>query len=76
MRPSLPPSSGSDAIEVDVDALSDGKDVFTRIAIDAASWPAHLILGWVTVLDGARLRHRLVKVLNVDTRVCSRLRDQ
>ena len=36
-------------------------DVLSRIAIDTASWPAHLILGCVTVLDGAGLRHRLVK---------------
>jgi len=41
-------------------------DVLTRIAIEASARPAHLILGCGTVLDGARLRHRLGELLDVE----------
>jgi L-lactate dehydrogenase len=41
-------------------------DVLTRIAIETSARPAHLILGCGTVLDGARLRHRLGELLDVE----------
>ncbi len=41
-------------------------DVLTRIAIEVSARPAHLILGCGTVLDGARLRHRLGELLDVE----------
>jgi L-lactate dehydrogenase len=41
-------------------------DVLTRIAIEASIRPPPLILGCGTVLDGARLRHRLGELLDVD----------
>jgi L-lactate dehydrogenase len=41
-------------------------DVLTRIAIEASTRPPHLIFGCGTVLDGARLRHQLGKLLDVD----------
>jgi L-lactate dehydrogenase len=41
-------------------------DVLTRIAIETSARPAHLILGCGTVLDGARLRHRLGQLLDVE----------
>jgi L-lactate dehydrogenase len=40
-------------------------DVLTRIAVEASVRPAQLILGCGTVLDGARLRHRLGELLDV-----------
>lgn len=41
-------------------------DVLTRIAIEVSARSAHLILGCGTVLDGARLRHRLGELLDVE----------
>jgi L-lactate dehydrogenase len=41
-------------------------DVLTRIAMETSARPAHLILGCGTVLDGARLRHRLGELLDVE----------
>jgi L-lactate dehydrogenase len=41
-------------------------DVLTRIAVEASARPAHLIFGSGTVLDGARLRHRLGELLEVE----------
>jgi L-lactate dehydrogenase len=41
-------------------------DVLTRIAIETSRRPAHLIFGSGTVLDGARLRHELGKLLDVE----------
>jgi L-lactate dehydrogenase len=41
-------------------------DVLTRIAIEASARPAHLIFGCGTVLDGARLKHRLGELLDVE----------
>ena len=41
-------------------------DVLTRIAIETSTRPAHLIFGCGTVLDGARLRHRLGELLDVE----------
>lgn len=41
-------------------------DVLTRIAVETSDRPAHLILGCGTVLDGARLRHRLGELLDVE----------
>jgi L-lactate dehydrogenase len=41
-------------------------DVLTRIAIETSARPAHLIFGCGTVLDGARLRHRLGELLDVE----------
>ena len=41
-------------------------DVLPRVAIEASTRPAHLILGSGTVLDGARLRQRLGQLLGVE----------
>lgn len=41
-------------------------DVLTRIAIETSARPAHLIFGCGTVLDGARLRHGLGELLEVE----------
>jgi L-lactate dehydrogenase len=41
-------------------------DVLTRVAIEASTRPPCLIFGCGTVLDGARLRHQLGKILDVD----------
>ena len=46
--------------------VSNPVDVLTRIAIEASTRPPHLIFGGGTVLDGARLRHQLGKLLDVD----------
>jgi L-lactate dehydrogenase len=46
--------------------VSNPVDVLTRIAIEASVRPPHLILGCGTVLDGARLRHQLGKLLDVE----------
>jgi L-lactate dehydrogenase len=46
--------------------LSNPVDVLTRVAIESSTRPAHLILGSGTVLDGARLRHQLGRLLGVD----------
>ena len=46
--------------------VSNPVDVLTRVAIETSTRPAHLIFGCGTVLDGARLRHQLGKLLNVD----------
>jgi L-lactate dehydrogenase len=46
--------------------VSNPVDVLTRIAIEASARPGHRILGSGTVLDGARLQHRLGKLLDVD----------
>jgi malate/lactate dehydrogenase len=43
--------------------VSNPVDVLTRIAIEASTRPPHLIFGCGTVLDGARLRHQLGKLL-------------
>jgi L-lactate dehydrogenase len=45
--------------------VSNPVDVLTRIAIETSTRPAHLLMGSGTVLDGARLRHRLGKLLEV-----------
>jgi L-lactate dehydrogenase len=41
-------------------------DVLTRIAIETSARPTHLVLGCGTVLDGARLKHRLGELLDVE----------
>jgi L-lactate dehydrogenase len=46
--------------------VSNPVDVLTRVAIETSSRPASLILGSGTVLDGARLRQRLGKLLGVE----------
>jgi L-lactate dehydrogenase len=46
--------------------VSNPVDVLTRIAIEASSRPAHLIIGSGAVLDGARLRQRLGQLLGVE----------
>jgi L-lactate dehydrogenase len=46
--------------------VSNPVDVLTRVAIEASARPPHLIFGCGTVLDGARLRHQLGKLLGVD----------
>jgi L-lactate dehydrogenase len=46
--------------------VSNPVDVLTRIAIEASARPAHLLIGSGTVLDGARLRHRLGQLLGVE----------
>jgi L-lactate dehydrogenase len=46
--------------------VSNPVDVLTRIAIEASTRPAHLVMGAGTVLDGARLRQRLGKFLGVE----------
>src|SRR5262245_23914309 len=46
--------------------VSNPVDVLTRIAIETSARPAHLIMGAGTVVDGARLRHRLGKLLGVE----------
>ena len=46
--------------------VSNPVDVLTRIAIETSARPSHLILGSGTVLDGARLRHRLGELLDVE----------
>jgi L-lactate dehydrogenase len=46
--------------------VSNPVDVLTRIAIEASTRPAHLIIGSGTVLDGARLRQRLGQLLGVE----------
>lgn len=46
--------------------VSNPVDVLTRIAIEASSRPARLVVGCGTVLDGARLRHRLGRLLDVE----------
>jgi len=46
--------------------VSNPVDVLTRIAIETSARPAHLIFGCGTVLDGARLRHQLGKLLGID----------
>ena len=46
--------------------VSNPVDVLTRLAIERSSRPAHLLMGCGTVLDGARLRHRLGELLGVE----------
>jgi L-lactate dehydrogenase len=46
--------------------VSNPVDVLTRIAIETSTRPPRLIFGCGTVLDGARLRHQLGKLLGVD----------
>jgi L-lactate dehydrogenase len=46
--------------------VSNPVDVLTRIAIETSTRPAHLIFGCGTVLDGARLRHQLGRLLDVE----------
>jgi L-lactate dehydrogenase len=46
--------------------VSNPVDVLTRIAIEASTRPAHLVMGSGTVLDGARLRQRLGELLGVE----------
>jgi L-lactate dehydrogenase len=46
--------------------VSNPVDVLTRIAIETSARPAHLLMGSGTVLDGARLRHRLGERLGVE----------
>jgi L-lactate dehydrogenase len=46
--------------------VSNPVDVLTRIAIEASTRPAHLVMGSGTVLDGARIRQRLGKLLGVE----------
>jgi L-lactate dehydrogenase len=46
--------------------VSNPVDVLTRIAIEASTRPADLIIGSGTVLDGARLRQRLGQLLGVE----------
>jgi L-lactate dehydrogenase len=46
--------------------VSNPVDVLTRVAIEASARPAHLLMGSGTVLDGARLRHRLGELLGVE----------
>jgi len=41
-------------------------DVLTRIAVEESSRPPNLIFGCGTVLDGARLRHELGKLFDVE----------
>jgi L-lactate dehydrogenase len=54
------------APEAVVIIVSNPVDVLTRVAIETSSRPAHLILGSGTVLDGARLRQRLGRLLGVE----------
>ena len=46
--------------------VSNPVDVLTRIAIETSARPARLLMGSGTVLDGARLRHRLGELLGVE----------
>jgi L-lactate dehydrogenase len=46
--------------------VSNPVDVLTRIAIEASTRPAQLIVGSGTALDGARLRQRLGELLGVE----------
>ena len=46
--------------------VSNPVDVLTRIAIEASTRPAHLVVGSGTVLEGARLRQRLGRLLGVE----------
>jgi L-lactate dehydrogenase len=46
--------------------VSNPVDVLTRLAIERSIRPAHLLMGCGTVLDGARLRHRLGGLLGVE----------
>lgn len=46
--------------------VSNPVDVLTRVAIETSTRPPRLIFGCGTVLDGARLRHQLGKLLDVD----------
>jgi L-lactate dehydrogenase len=46
--------------------VSNPVDVLTRVAIETSARPSRLIFGCGTVLDGARLRHRLGSLLGVD----------
>jgi L-lactate dehydrogenase len=46
--------------------VSNPVDVLTRLAIEASSRPANLIIGSGTVLDGARLREGLGQLLGVE----------
>jgi L-lactate dehydrogenase len=46
--------------------VSNPVDVLTRIAIETSARPPALIFGCGTVLDGARLRHQLGKLLGID----------
>jgi L-lactate dehydrogenase len=46
--------------------VSNPVDVLTRIAIEHSARPPRRIVGAGTVLDGARLRHRLGKLLGVE----------
>jgi L-lactate dehydrogenase len=46
--------------------VSNPVDVLTRIAIETSARPAPLLMGSGTVLDGARLRHRLGELLGVE----------
>jgi L-lactate dehydrogenase len=55
--------SSPDAVVI---LVSNPVDVLTRIAIEASARPAHLLMGAGTVLDGARLRHRLGQLLGVE----------
>ena len=46
--------------------VSNPVDVLTRVAIETSTRPAHLLMGSGTVLDGARLRQRLGRLLGVE----------
>ena len=46
--------------------VSNPVDVLTRVAIETSARPARLLMGSGTVLDGARLRHRLGELLGVE----------
>ncbi len=46
--------------------VSNPVDVLTRLAIEGSARPPGLILGCGTALDGARLRHQLGKLLDIE----------
>jgi malate/lactate dehydrogenase len=46
--------------------VSNPVDVLTRIAIEASTRPAQLVMGSGTALDGPRLRQRLAELLGVE----------
>jgi L-lactate dehydrogenase len=57
-----------DRVEPDAPVVlaSNPVDVLTRVALETSTRPAHRIMGSGTVLDGARLRQRLGKLLHVE----------
>jgi L-lactate dehydrogenase len=57
-----------DRVEPDATVVlaSNPVDVLTRVALETSTRPAHRIMGSGTVLDGARLRQRLGKLLDVE----------